>query len=145
MSVQTEVAHVWRSIQAPDALRFCEVHEPPFVPMMSPALDQVNRLLEAFCPIRRIQLAVLAFTGLRAGELQMLRPEDVDFERNFIHVIARASWMPKNRCSRKVPINVRLLPYLLELPKTSRPYLFCAAPSRTYPNGDHFINIKHLN
>jgi len=31
------------------------------------------------------------------------------------------------------------------MPKKQRTYYFTALPSRKYPGGDHFINVKHLN
>ena len=75
----------------------------------------------------------------------MLRPIDVDLEGGWIHIAARAEWTPKNRQSRKVPIHPRLRQCLGKLPRTDRPYLFCAPPSKKYPAGDHYLKVKHLN
>jgi integrase len=134
-----------RELLEKDPLRFCKLRKPPLVRKMSPVLDHINLLLKDASKQRRPQLAILSFTGVRSGELQMLRPEDVDLPGGWINIVARASWAPKNRQSRKIPIHPRLRPYLEAIPKTHRPYLFCAAPSRKYPEGNHRINTKHLN
>ena len=64
----------------------------------------------------RSQLAVLAFTGMRAGELQRLRPEDVDLVGGWVHIRSRPGAETKTRESRKVPIHPRLRAVLEALP-----------------------------
>ena len=87
---------------------------------------------------------MLAFTGMRSGELQRLRVEDVDLKGNWIHIVSREGAETKTGYSRKVPIHAKLKPFLEALPKTG-PWLFTAPPSRKYPQGGHWINTKHLN
>ena len=82
--------------------------------------------------------------GMRSGELQRLRVEDIDFDGNWIHIVSREGAETKSGYSRKVPIHPKLKPFLERLPKTG-PWLFTAPPSRKFPDGDHFINTKHLN
>lgn len=91
------------------------------------------------------QLAVLAFTGMRAGEFQRLRPEDIDLAGEWVHIRSRPGAETKTRESRKVPVHPRLRAVLEALPRTRRPWLFTAAPSKKFPGGDHHINVKRLN
>lgn len=93
----------------------------------------------------RSHLAVLAFTGMRSGELQRLRPGDVDLAGGWVHIRSRAGAETKTRESRKVPIHPRLRAVLAILPPSPRPWLFCASPSRKYPEGGHHISTKRLN
>ncbi len=110
-----------------------------------PSLEQIDRLLGTARGTRGIQFAVLAFTGMRSGELQRLKPEDVDLVGNWIHVVSRDGAETKTGHSRKVPIHTRLQPYLNAMPKRSRPWFFTATRSTKYPDGNHHINTKHLN
>jgi integrase len=118
---------------------------PPLVPKEGPSLQQVNSILAASRGVFMIMLAVLAFTGMRSGELQRLRKEDLDLAGNWIHVISRSGAETKTRHSRRVPIHPRLAALLRKLTKSQGPWLFCAVPSRRYPNGDHWLNPKKLN
>ncbi|HVK07872.1 MAG TPA: site-specific integrase, partial [Gemmataceae bacterium] len=54
------------------------LNKPPLEPKAGPSLTQVNEILARAKEPLRGQLAVLAFTGMRAGELQRLRVKDVD-------------------------------------------------------------------
>jgi len=110
-----------------------------------PSLEQIDRLLGIARGIRGIQFTVLAFTGMRSGELQRLRPEDVDLIGNWIHVVSRDGAEPKIDHTRKVSIHPRLLPYLEAMPSRSRPWFFTATRSAKYPDGNHHISTKHLN
>ncbi|HIK93960.1 MAG TPA: hypothetical protein EYG03_18595 [Planctomycetes bacterium] len=110
-----------------------------------PSLQQIDGLLETARTARLVQFATLAFTGMRSGELQRLKPENVDLAGNWIHVVSREGGEPKTGHSRKVPIHRRLLPYLKRMPASSRIWFFTAAASPKYPDGDHHISTKHLN
>jgi integrase len=93
--------------------------------------------------VRQVHFALLAFVGVRSGELR-LKPEDIDLAGNWIHIISRPGAATKNRKSRKIPIPARLLPLLQALPR-SGPWLFTQPASKLYPNGDHQLNVKRLN
>ena len=108
-------------------------------------MEQINEILQKSTVQRRAQFAVLAFTGMRSGEVQRLKPEDLDLDGNWIHIVSRDGGETKTGHSRKVPIHTRLRPFLERLPKRERPWLFTAAASRKYPEGNHHINVKHLN
>jgi integrase len=118
---------------------------PPAVIHPAPTLPDVDRILAAARGARRAQLAILAFTGMRSGELRHLRGEDVDLQGNWIHIVSRPGAETKTGASRKLPIHPRLRPILEALrPKKGR-WLFEAPPSCRYPQGGHWINTKHLN
>jgi integrase len=136
---------VLRELVAKNPLLSCKVIEPYAAPKLAPTLPDVNRLIEAAEGVRKTQIALLAFTGLRAGEARMLRPQDVDLQHGWIRIVGREGWIPKTRQARKIPIHPRLSAILGTMPKTSRPYFFCAAPSPKYPEGGHVISTKRLN
>lgn len=127
----------------------CKVVKPYAAPKTVPTRKQVQAIVDAAAGAARAQYALLAYSGLRAGELQMLRPRDVDLVRGWVHVIGREGWVPKTRQARKVPIHPHLMRYLKEyaaaLPKTPRPYFFCEPPSRTFPLGDRPVDLRDLN
>ena len=117
---------------------------PRLEPRGGPTQVQVERILKTASEPRRTQYAVLALTGMRSGELQRLRIEDIDLKNNWIHIRSREGAETKTGYSRKVPIHGQLKPLLEALPKTG-PWLFTAPASRKYPMGGHWINTKHLN
>jgi integrase len=117
---------------------------PKLEPRGGPTRAQVERILKKAREPRRTQYAVLAYAGMRSGELQRLRVEDVDLTGNWIHIVSRGGAETKSGYSRKVPIHRKLKPFLEKL-SGSGPWLFTAPPSRKYPQGGHWINTKHLN
>lgn len=134
-----------RKLIADNPLADIRLNKPSLEPKAGPSLEQVNTLLAAAGEPLRTHLSLLAFLGLRAGELQRLRPADVDLVGNWVHIQSRPGAETKTRESRKVPIHPRLRAVLERLPATRRSWLFTAAPSRKYPAGDRPINIKRLN
>lgn len=119
--------------------------KPVLEPREGPDLAQVNAILAATKGVRKVELAVLAFTGMRSGELQRLTPEDVDLKNGWIKIVSREGAETKTRRSRKVPIHAGLKVMLESMPKSKRPWYFTALASSRYPNGDHWINTKRLN
>ncbi|MGL4465336.1 MAG: tyrosine-type recombinase/integrase [Planctomycetia bacterium] len=134
-----------RKMIVDDPLVDVRLEKPPLEPKEGPSLAQVDALLEAAEEPLRRRLAVLAFTGMRSGELQRLRPQDVDLVGGWIHILSRPGAETKTRQSRKVPIHARLRAVLEALPRTPRPYLFTAEPSPKYPTGGRPMNTKRLN
>jgi integrase len=132
-----------RRLIAENPLTDIKLCKPPVQPAERPSIEQVNSILAA-CrePLRSI-LSVLAFSGMRVGQLQRLRPEDVDMLGNWIYIQPVEG--AKTAHLVKVPIHPRLRPLLKRLPKRERPWFFTAASSRRYPDGDHWLNPKHLN
>ena len=109
-----------------------------------PTLEQVYQILEALPASQKIMLVILAFTGIRSGELKRLRKEDVDLKNNWIHIISREGAETKTRESRKIPIHPVLRSYLLHYKSPSGPWYLAARASPRYPDGDHHINPKSL-
>ena len=122
-----------------------KLEKPTLVPKDGPSLSQVEAILAAMPAVKQTMIAVLAFTGMRAGELQRLQPGDIDLSGNWIHIVSREGLETKTRLSRKVPIHPRLRHFLEQMPKTDKPWKFTMPPSRSYPAGDHMVNIKRLN
>ena len=134
-----------RKLLSESPLAEVKLAKPPLEPRPGPSLEQVNQILEVLSEPQRTPIAVLAFTGMRTGELQRLRPEDLDLEGSWLHVRSREGAETKTRLSRKVPIHPRLLPLLQALPGRRRPWLFTMPASSRYPQGDHPLDVKKLN
>jgi integrase len=134
-----------RRFVASNPLAEVKLVKPMLEPKGGPTLDQVNLLLEAADEPLHSQLAVLAMTGMRSGELQRLRPEDVDLVGGWVHIVSRPGAETKTKVSRKIPIHPRLRAVLEALPATKRPFLFTAGASNKFPAGDNHIDVKRLN
>lgn len=134
-----------RKLIVENPLADVRLEKPPMEPKEGPSLEQLNALLAAAEEPLRSQLAVLALTGMRSGELQRLRREDVDLFKGWIHIRSRPGAETKTRESRKVPIHPRLRAVLEGLPTSTHPWLFCAAPSKKFPRGGHHMSTKRLN
>ena len=134
-----------RKLITENPLADIRLDKPPLEPKYGPSMEQVDAILAAASEPLRNHVAVLSFTGMRAGELQRLRPDDVDLEGGWIHIMSRRGAETKTRTSRKVPIHSRLKLVLEALPKSKGPWFFTAAPSKKFPTGDHHINVKRLN
>ncbi len=138
-----------RDLIAADPLRKVRLCEPARMNKHSPDLATINRLLAAAAerdPILEAKLAALAFTGMRSSELAHLRPQDVDLEGGWVHVVNRIDWQSKTRLSRQIPIHARLRPYLLFALKKSfrKPFLFCAPATAKFPQGDQPMSRHKL-
>jgi integrase len=81
---------------------------------------------------------------MRSGELQRLRPGDIDLVGNWIHIVSREGAETKSGHSRKIPIHPRLKPFLEAVSRRDRPWFFTATASEKYPDGNHHISTKHL-
>lgn len=119
--------------------------KPPPKKKGGPSLDQIEQILKASPSSKSVKFAMLAFTGMRSGELQRLKPCDVDLDNNWIHIVSRDGAETKTGHSRKVPIHSRLRDVLDPMPRNKRQWYFTAPPSKKYPLGDHYVNTKHLN
>lgn len=111
----------------------------------APTLVQVQQILAVSSSMRQTMFAVLAFSGMRSGELRQLRREDVDLAGGWFHVVSRQDAQTKTKTSRKVPMHPVLQELLRTLPTSNGPWFFCAEPSAKFPNGDHWISTKKLN
>ncbi len=84
-------------------------------------IEQVELLISNADPWAVPIFAALAFTGMRIGELQQLRWEDVDLEHSVIHVNRGGSdGRPKDKEDRFIPVHAKKLrPMLQSLPRQS--------------------------
>jgi len=120
--------------------------KPPRMRRPAPTLTQVNTILARCSPSVVPRANVLAFTGMRVGELQALRKSDVDLRAGFIDVVRQTTGPTKTRAARRIPIHARIRSILkTQLTADSHELLFTAQPSATYPHGGHHINPKRLN
>jgi integrase len=122
-----------------------KIQKPLLEPKGGPTLTQIDAILAVNRGEFTTMLAVLAFTGMRSGELQRLRKEDQDLDGNWLRVVSRRGAETKTRTSRKVPLHARLRALLENVPKTPGPWLFSAQPSGKFPEGGHWISTKKLN
>lgn len=134
-----------RKLVLDDPLAGIRLNKPPMVPKAGPGIDQVEAILAAADGPLKDWLAVLAMTGMRVGELQRLKPEDLDLAGNWLHVRSRPGAETKTKRSRKVPIHPRLRASLVALPKSVGAWLFAAGPSQKYPRGGRGIDPKRVN
>ena len=134
-----------RKLISGNPLEDYKLDKPRLQPKGGPSLGQVDSILAAAREPRRTQFAVLAFSGMRSGELQHLQRVDVDLDGNWLHIVSRPGAETKTRESWKVPIHARLRPLLERMPKTRFTYFFIAEASNRYPAGGHWINPKQLN
>ena len=106
-----------RTLLAVSPLLDYKLSKPVHEPKGGPSLAQVDHLLAASREPRATQLAVLAFTGMRAGQLRLLRPADVDLEAGWITIQPVEGAKTKRRV--RVPIHSRLKALLQRRPATS--------------------------
>jgi integrase len=104
---------------------------------------EVDQILTACKGPLRNALVVLAETGMRLGEAKWLTWQDIDFDRNIVHVRAKPGWRPKTGDQRAIPISPMLQQLLQNLPRKTQ-WVLTSAPSRKYPAGDHQISQQGL-
>lgn len=92
----------------------------------------------------RLQLIIEMYSGLRMGEINALRPRDIDFKRNEIHVRGTISRNIENETilgdETKTPAGVRDVPISSKL----RPYL-CAALEQYKENRYGVLFYDHVH
>jgi site-specific recombinase XerD len=134
-----------RRLIAENPLRHYRVAKPISLPKPAPTLPEVQQILAAATPRRRLLFATLAFTGMRVGDLRRLRQPDVDCGSGWFHVVSRPGAETKTRQSRKIPIHPELLTLLATYKIRKGPLFFSAEPSSKFPEGGHEISDKKLN
>ncbi len=111
--------------------------QPCFLP------EQVGALMVTADAFMTVVIAILAFTGMRVGELRELRWSDILFEQGatgFIVVQRGGSGgTTKSRRIRRIPIHPQLRKVLQALPRNSE-RVVTAPPSAKYPAGGAPIN-----
>jgi integrase len=84
---------------------------------------------------------LLAFTGIRIGELSWLTWDDIDFERGFIEVRAKDNWKPKDGDDRSIPMHGRIRRLLNSLPHEGR-WVFVGPQCPKYPDGGQRVSER---
>lgn len=108
-------------------------------------LEQVNLILREATPTRRTYFSLLAFTGMRSGELRNLLVEDVDLDHGWIYIVSRPGCETKTGQDWKAPVHPRLRKVLQKYKPNKSGWYFTAMASRKYPKGDHHIDPDDLN
>ncbi len=128
-----------------DPLVEAKLEKPIFEPKAGPTLEQIHLILTNADANLSPSLAVLTFTGIRSGELQRLRKEDLDLEGNCLHVVSRPDAPTKTKRCRKIPLHTKLRAVLGRTANPTGALAVHFSCRRKYPEGDHHINPKHLN
>jgi integrase len=89
--------------------------------------EEVERLEQEVRPWLREVVTVLAWTGMRIGELINLQWRDVDQSKGLIHVRVRDDWRPKGKADRSIPMHPKVAAIIKN--RSIGPYVFCG------PNG----------
>ncbi|NOZ20115.1 MAG: site-specific integrase [Planctomycetes bacterium] len=130
-----------RALISQNPLRGYKMKKPK--PQTQPCFSeqQLERIIDTAAEPFNVIYLVLAYSGLRIGELKWLRWKDVDFDRNVIIVREKEGWQPKTGEGREVPMLPRVREALSSLPRKSK-WVFTAPASRQYPRGDHQISER---
>ena len=105
--------------------------------------SELEQIVGAADEPQKSMFIAYADTGMRFGELQWLTWDDVDFEKNMIHIRPKEGWKPKTGESRKIAMTNRLKQVLQRQPRDFR-WVFTAPPSTKYPAGDNQISERRL-
>jgi integrase len=105
--------------------------------------SEVDNILAASTGWHRDALLILAETGMRVGEAKWLTWEDVDLERNIIHVRAKEGWRPKTGDQRAIPITP-VLRSLLESLKRDSQWVVTAPRSHRFPDAGRQFSERRL-
>ena len=114
-------------------------------------MDQIDAILARTSGLELAVIATAAFSGLRVGEIQALRMQDVNLDSKFITVTSQAEWSPKTAAGqRRVPIHSRLLAILIAYSASRSPNpeqtVFCIAPPSTrYEVGSRALERSWAN
>ena len=123
-----------RGMISSDPLKGLRLKEPPPAPQPCWTADEVARILTASPEPQRAAFTLLAETGMRVGKLKWLAWEDVDRERNVLHVRPKPGWRPKTGDRRAIPMSPAVRALLDTLPRRGR-WVLTAPPSERPPEG----------
>lgn len=76
--------------------------------------EEYQLLMEAASQKMKLLIALCRLAALRRGEALALEWSDIDWANNRLQIIAKKTWQPKDKDSRKVPICPELQTLLLE-------------------------------
>lgn len=109
------ICHPARKLMADNPAAAWEVEKPKMLRRHCFSTEEVRMLQDGVRPWLRPIVTALAYTGMRIGELEHLRWQDIDLDEGMIHITARDDWEPKNKKSRSVPIFSEVRAALLKL------------------------------
>ncbi|MFO0812011.1 MAG: site-specific integrase [Gemmatales bacterium] len=81
--------------------------------------EQVNMIIDASPENIKSELTFLAHTGARFGELAWLKWEDLDLEKEIIHIRAKEGWKPKSGDQRVITMSNKLRDMFTSMPRIS--------------------------
>jgi integrase len=103
-----------------DPLRGLKIKKPKPTKQPCWTHDEVQKILAASPAGIQAALTILAETGMRFGELAWLTWEDIDWERNVLHIQPKDGWRLKTGDQRKVPLSAVATAVLKSLPQRWR-------------------------
>jgi len=102
-------------------------------------MEEIQKAFDSIAGTVNSMVRVLAYTGLRLGEMIHLSWEDVNFRAGYIAVQSKEQFSPKSREVRHVPINDRLRDLLLTLKKRGHQYVFDNGQGKPlYASSSHY-------
>ena len=132
-----------RKLVGDDPLAGLKLKKPKLTEQPCWSRSEVDRILAASTGWHRDALLILAETGMRVGEVKWLTWQDVDLERNVVHVRAKPGWRPKTGDQRAIPITP-MLRSLLESLKHDSQWVLTAPRSRQFPEGGRQFSDRRL-
>jgi site-specific recombinase XerD len=132
-----------RGLITDDPLKGLRLKKPKPSPQPCWTQAEVEKILMASCEPERSRFLVLADSGMRVGELRHLTWDDLDFDRNAVHIQSKDGWQPKTGDRRSIPMTPRVRALLQSLPPRNR-WVFTARPSKKYPQGGRQFSDRHL-
>jgi integrase len=134
----------YEKLIAIDPLARVRIADPPPTPQPCFEPEQVQALLDhAADPLERAVFAVLAFTGMRFGEIRALRWSDVMMPPDRPgHILVRdggSRGRTKSGQARRIPLNPALRAILAAMPRVGE-RVFYSPASRRHPPGDRLLN-----
>jgi integrase len=132
-----------RDLVSRDPLRGLKLKKPKRRPQPCWTIKELERILAIAAEPHRSIFIVLAETGMRVGELKHLTWTDIDFDNGVIHIREKEGWKPKTGDARVIPMSDRARDVLAKLPHRAS-WVFTAARSSKYPQGDHPISERRL-
>jgi site-specific recombinase XerD len=128
-----------------DPLASLKLKKPKTPPQPCWSPNEVARILASASEPQRSILTVLADTGTRVGEIKYLTWDDIDFDKNVLHIQPKQGWKPKTGDRRAIPMTGRVRS-IFEQRSCSRQstWVFTASPSRRYPEGGQQLSERRL-
>lgn len=132
-----------REMIATDPLKGLKLKKPKPTSQPYWTAEEVERILAASPLSVRPAFTILWETGIRVGELRWLTWDDVDFDRNVVHIRPKDAWKPKTGDQRAIPMSPKLKKLLQELSRCGR-WVLTAPPSAKHPEEGAQISDRGL-